>query len=77
LRVNLLFTQAPAHKSKQFFHYLILRVVTRHARGTRSTADWQLYKHSTAVCSHSQPHFSYVWACPVDALIPACQEPSF
>lgn len=51
--------------------------MTRHARGTRSTADWQLYKHLTAVCSHSQPHFSYVRVCPVDAPIPACQEPSF
>lgn len=75
LRVNLLFTQAPARKSKRSFHYLILMVVTRRARGTQSMADWQLYKHLTAIHCRTSAMRVCVW--PLAALIPACQCTAF
>lgn len=59
-----MFTQAPARKSERFFHYLILMVVTRRARGTESTADWQLYKHLTAIHGHSESCVCLALGCP-------------
>lgn len=59
---------APARKSERFFHYLILMVVTRRARGTESMADWQLYKHLTAIHSHSESCVCLALGCPVTCL---------